>query len=230
MRKLDEIIKVAMKDARDGKDIYSNSDEAIARLAGCDPEKTVRTKEGVLIFHPPTSDVIRSIQNNPNMTREEFNALYDILQKENDSKKVYTLFETHLINSEVKDHHNRVLRNSKDILVGFIADSDASFEIVITNNLDDFYDNKTSLYTVFPVTMKKGDFQLAWRDKNVIPSIKIVYSNLIIRNLVGNVRMIGTHLDSIYRRELAINRFILDDDGWIADVGMLGQNTSSNAE
>lgn len=76
-----------------------------------------------------------------------------------------------------------------DVLVGFLADTDATF-IFKTN------------YHSFPVTLKAGEFKLAWKGEDIIPMIRIVFHDISIEELQGSVRCIWACLDNDERREL----------------------------
>jgi hypothetical protein len=107
-----------------------------------------------------------------------------------------------------------------DAVVGFIADTDATFDIVLDN---EGYWNDPIL-KVFPVSMKAGEFRLAWRGKGIIPGIRIVHSSLWIQNLRGSVREVAVQLEQEVRRELVQRNVYALDEEWTTSAGMVSQD------
>lgn len=106
-----------------------------------------------------------------------------------------------------------------DVLVGFIADTDATFDLVLDN--DGVWDSP--VLTVVPFRMKAGEFCLAWRDKGVLPSVRMVYHHMWVQNLQGSVRRVGMLMgDTDERRKFVqADEFPLDSDGWVSSSGMI---------
>jgi hypothetical protein len=175
MRTIDEIIKSVIKDAKEGKNIFSNSKDAFYELV------------------KKSKDHDSSIEEN----------------------LPYSLFEVPLTNGSEDDALNGNPSsdgNCGDITIGFLADTDVSFDIVI-------YGNAGRL----PVFIKKGEFYLAWRNVNIFPGFSSRFSSVWIENLNGSCRKICGFLDSPYRREITRNKnaFKLDNEGWFISMGMV---------
>jgi hypothetical protein len=101
-----------------------------------------------------------------------------------------------------------------DIVVGFIANTDAEFRIMPEN---------CTGHEGFPVTMKKGEFQLAWRGQSILPLIRLVYHRVYYKDIKGSVRIVGALLEDDMRRELVQRQiFPLDAEGSISVPGMIG--------
>jgi hypothetical protein len=104
-----------------------------------------------------------------------------------------------------------------DAVIAFIADTDATFDVVLDNEGD--WNNP--ILKVFHISMKAGEFRLAWRGKGVIPGVRIVHSRLWIQNLRGSVREVAVQLEQEVRRELVQRKVYALDDDWVTSVGMV---------
>lgn len=106
-----------------------------------------------------------------------------------------------------------------DILVGFLAETDATFDIMV--DLGEGTAKQPILKTI-PWRMKAGEFRLAWLGRSIFPALRVVYTTLWLQNLRGSVRLIGCHLSDILRREFVQLREYKLCDGWTTVGGILG--------
>jgi hypothetical protein len=142
--------------------------------------------------------------------KSQLDAIYEL--RDNPATP-FSLFELPLVTDPVKGRAYELdRRDSGDVLVGFIADTDASFTLVA------HADTKHE----FPVAMAAGDFQLAWRNEAPFPCIRIVYHNLYSKDLKGGVRAICACLNSPMRRELVQRNIMSLGSTWITGSGMMG--------
>jgi hypothetical protein len=170
-------------------------------------------------------DIIKSVIKDAKEGKDIFpmpkDAFYELVKKSKDYNSSieenlpYSLFEVPLTNGSEDDPLNgetSIDGKCGDITIGFVADTDVSFDIVI-------YGNAGRL----PVVIKKGEFYLAWRNVNIFPGLCSRFSSVWIENLNGSCRKICGFLDSPYRREIAINKnaFKLDNEGWFVSMGMV---------
>lgn len=109
------------------------------------------------------------------------------------NKSSFSLFERPLVDKDQymdkSQTHTSVYFRDSDVLVGFLADTDATFIF------------KTNCHS-FPVTLKAGEFQLAWKGEGIIPMIRLAFHDAWIEKLQGSVRRICALLDNDERREL----------------------------
>lgn len=138
-----------------------------------------------------------------------------------DPTKFYTLFQTPL---RCSDAYDNMLYHNADLLVAFVADTDASFTFIISHGRGS---QNNPLYTAFPVNLKAGETRLAWRGKGPFPGIRVVFHKCWIENLKGAVRCINAFLASDPRRDFVQRKKVfLDDDGWFTAAGMIGEDRS----
>ena len=118
----------------------------------------------------------------------------------------YALYETDLNNNTFE----RTLMEG-DIIVGFRAYTDASFTLVIKDKMRVDANFKIVVKDRFriPVTMKAGEFHLAWKNKSCIPSIHIDGA-VKVENLKGNVRCIMAHVNPGLWNELLLSKVYLE--------------------
>jgi hypothetical protein len=122
-------------------------------------------------------------------------------------KDTFTLFHSPLPDKVT----SRYLYRDCDILVGFIADTDASFTMVIA-----YYNEEL---VRIPFTLKQGEFQFAWKGKEFIPAVHLTYQDFWIEDLKGSVRRVCCILSCERRWELAKrNAFVLDEN-WSLQQG-----------
>jgi hypothetical protein len=126
------------------------------------------------------------------------------------------LFETPLVTDPKtgRAFNSSTLRDC-DVIIGFVADTDASFTLAAQCGADEKFR--------FPVTMRAGEFQLAWRNEAPFPLIRLVYHTLWIEDLKGGVRRIGACLGTDERREMAQRVSMPLGADWYTAIGMLGQ-------
>lgn len=141
-------------------------------------------------------------------------AIQELISKSKDNLP-FSLFETPL---ETDPKTGRAFNSSTlrdcDVIIGFVADTDASFTLVVTIDRDNT--------TRFPVTLKAGEFQLAWRNEAPFPLIRLVYHDLWIEDLKGSVRRVSACLDTDIRRRMAQTRAVALGSEWFTSSGMLG--------
>lgn len=118
----------------------------------------------------------------------------------------YALYETDLNNKTFE----RTLMGG-DIIVGFRAYTDASFTLVIKDKMraDANFNIVVKDRIRIPVTMKAGEFHLAWKNKSCIPSIHIDGA-VKVENLKGNVRCIMAHVNLGLWYELLLSKVYLE--------------------
>ncbi len=117
-------------------------------------------------------------------------------------------------------HRGGEVYREADILVGYHAKTDTSFELVVYNGVEP--------PARFPMQIPAGTFCLAWRGKNVFPSIRFVYHTIKWENVKGEFTYVLANMDTPYRRELChMSAFILDEDGWTTMSGMIGQRVKA---
>lgn len=137
-----------------------------------------------------------------------------------DDSQPFTLFETPLAENpktgRALDLHDT---RDADAIIGFIADTDASFTLYVEYG--------QGQPAAFPVTLRAGEFQLAWRNEAMIPCIRIVYHRLWIQDLKGSVRRISACLNTTHRREMAQRYVMALGPEWITCSGMIGKRPVS---
>lgn len=145
------------------------------------------------------------------------NSVHECIQDLVDGKaKFFSLFKTPLIdNTYPKDNHQKYFNivnfRDCDVIVGFLAETDASFTL---------HAGPFSL----PVSLKAGELKLAWRGEAPIPNIRFAFHQVWVEDLKGSVVRISACLDSDERRELAQLRSLPLGSEYITASGMVGIN------
>lgn len=138
--------------------------------------------------------------------------------EEINSKKVYfSLFETQLVDKdEYKDTTSRkvVHFRDSDVTVGFLADTKASFILCAGSPREPIR---------LPVTLEAGEFQLAWQNETLIPTIRFAFHDVWVESLQGSVRRISALLGCDERRELVQLRSLPLGKDAITAWGMVGR-------
>ena len=131
-------------------------------------------------------------------------ALYDIIS---DDSCDFALCEV--------DLDNKILR-SGDIVVGFRADTDASFTIVVKDKIR------------IPFTMKAGEFHLAWKNKATIPGISIKDDIVLVEGVNGRVTCIMACMNIWARREMYYLCKVYLEPTWVIEHGSLHKTDKYN--
>lgn len=121
-------------------------------------------------------------------------ALEDLVKNTN----VFSLFETPIVEKQ------ELGVRCADVLVGFIANTEASF-VFCTGSKD---------HPVrIPFTLKKGEFIPAWKGESIFPISCVAYHPTWIEQLQGSVRGIYAILTHNDRKELLLSSsYSLDTD------------------
>jgi hypothetical protein len=139
-------------------------------------------------------DIIKSTRDNTNIFSNEMDALCALLGR---SDPKYTLSYKKVINNNATDYYYRIW----DITVGFLAETDASFDMIA----EIYYEKGSKYHISIPFNMKAGDFQLIWHNTNVFSNILFGFHNIWFKNVKGDVKIIGCYLNNILRSSLSNN-------------------------
>jgi hypothetical protein len=138
-------------------------------------------------------DIINSAKKYENVFYNDIDALITLITN---SDIEFTLSYKKLFDN---NHDNNF--HIWDITIGFSAITDVSFDMMV----DVYYEKGPKCHISIPVKMKAGEFQLIWHKTNVFPNIRMGFHNIWFKNVSGDVRIIGCHLNHILRNKLSIS-------------------------
>ena len=189
-------------------------------------EPTTRTKQ-YWTNSPVVENIIDKIRTAVNKQSTFHKTSKDALLDLSNNSLDFSLFETPLVKDpKTNRFYNLHSLRDADIIVGFIADTDASLTLY-TNRKEN------------TVTLKKGEIKMAWDneslnrfiytnynkkpDNSINPTViplNIVHDNIWIEDVIGNVRLISAHLNTEIRKSMYESSFFLDPE-WVISCGSI---------